>query len=142
MKYFVAYRLNRNFISSKTKINRMKKLVDSHRKFFIILTVFVTAIIISCNSHDSKPVVTDSSGESQKKSESEMIKLGDYLVTTGACNDCHSPKKFGLQGPYPDSSKLLSGYPANAQNPSPDKKALLPGNWYEFSPDLTEVVGP
>ena len=71
-----------------------------------------------------------------------MIKLGDYLVTTGACNDCHSPKKFGLQGPYPDSSKLLSGHPANAQNPPPDKKALLPGNWYEFSPDLTEVVGP
>jgi hypothetical protein len=119
----------------------MKKLVGSHRKFFIILTVFVTAIIISCNSNDSKPVVTDSS-ESKKMSESDMIKRGDYLVTTIGCNDCHSPKKFGPQGPYVDSSRLLSGHPADSQNPPLDKKALTPGSWYEFSPDLTTFTGP
>ena len=123
-------------------MNCMKNLVNSHRKFLFILTAFVAAIIISCNSNDSKPVVTDSSGEPQKKSESEMIKQGDYLVTTSACNDCHSPKKFGPQGPYVDSSKLLSGHPANAQYPPPDKKTLQPGNWYELSPDLTAAAGP
>jgi hypothetical protein len=39
------------------------------------------------------------------------VKRGAQLVNLGGCHDCHTPK---IQGFAPDTSKLLSGHPANA----------------------------
>ncbi len=39
------------------------------------------------------------------------VERGKYLTTVGGCNDCHTPKKFGPNGPEPDMSKELSGHP-------------------------------
>lgn len=39
------------------------------------------------------------------------IDRGRYLVTVGACNDCHTPFKMGENGPEPDMSRMLSGHP-------------------------------
>lgn len=36
---------------------------------------------------------------------------GKYLVTIGACNDCHTPWKEGPNGPELDTSRTLSGHP-------------------------------
>ena len=71
-----------------------------------------------------------------------MVQRGAYLVTIGGCNDCHSPKNMTPHGPVVDSSRALSGHPANAPLPPIDEKALKPGNWMLFSPDLTAMVGP
>jgi mono/diheme cytochrome c family protein len=38
---------------------------------------------------------------------------GKYLVTIGACHDCHTPKVMTPAGPVLDTSRLLSGHPAN-----------------------------
>src|SRR5580765_355411 len=40
-----------------------------------------------------------------------IVKRGEYLVTVGGCNDCHTPLKMGPQGPEPDMSRMLSGHP-------------------------------
>ena len=45
-------------------------------------------------------------------------------------------------GPVVDSTKLLSGHPANEPLPPIDVKATQPGNWVNFAPDLTAFVGP
>ena len=37
---------------------------------------------------------------------------GKYLVTVGGCDDCHTPKTFGPNGPELDMSRRLSGHPA------------------------------
>jgi mono/diheme cytochrome c family protein len=36
---------------------------------------------------------------------------GEYLVTVGGCNDCHTPLKIGPNGPEPDMTRMLSGHP-------------------------------
>jgi mono/diheme cytochrome c family protein len=70
------------------------------------------------------------------------IERGEHLVIGGACHDCHSPKIMTPEGPKVDSSRLLSGHPADAPVPQIDLNALKPGYWIHFSPDLTTFVGP
>jgi hypothetical protein len=52
----------------------------------------------------------------------EQVARGQYLVTVGGCNDCHTPLKMGANGPEPDMSRMLSGHPEElkiAQAPAP-----------------------
>lgn len=42
---------------------------------------------------------------------SAAVKRGEYLVTVGGCNDCHTPFMNGPNGPEKDLSRLLSGHP-------------------------------
>ncbi len=39
------------------------------------------------------------------------VERGQYLVTVGGCNDCHTPWKLGETGPEPDMTRMLSGHP-------------------------------
>lgn len=41
----------------------------------------------------------------------ELVERGEYLVTVGGCNDCHTPWIVGPNGPEPDMSRMLSGHP-------------------------------
>jgi len=53
--------------------------------------------------------------------QAARIKRGQYLVTVGSCNDCHTPFKMGEKGPEPDMSRMLSGHPENLKLPAPPK---------------------
>lgn len=55
------------------------------------------------------------------------LQRGEYLVGYAGCNDCHSPKLDTPDGPVPDKSRLLSGFPANAQLPPVPSDAVGPG---------------
>ena len=73
----------------------------------------------------------------------KQIERGSYLVHGGGCNDCHSPKIFTPQGPIPDTTKLLSGHPAESKLPEIPKGVLGPQGWGALvSGDLTAWVGP
>jgi hypothetical protein len=48
---------------------------------------------------------------SAQKSDPARIARGQYLVTIGGCNDCHTPLKMGPKGPEPDMTRMLSGHP-------------------------------
>ncbi len=50
-----------------------------------------------------------------------QIERGEYLVTTGGCNDCHTPLSMGPSGPEPDMSRMLSGHPQDIAIGSPAK---------------------
>jgi mono/diheme cytochrome c family protein len=57
-----------------------------------------------------------------------MVKRGEYLVTIGGCNDCHTPMKMGANGPEPDMSRMLSGHPEQlkvTQAPTPGQAPWL-----------------
>ncbi|WP_147202122.1 cytochrome c [Segetibacter aerophilus] len=111
----------------------MKKLTV----FLFALMLFVSVItIISCNSqNDTKTVPVSNS-----ISKDSMIKRGQYLVTIMGCDDCHSPKKFGPNGPEPDMDRRLSGHPANMPLANFRQSDLK--SWMLFNPTLTAFVGP
>jgi mono/diheme cytochrome c family protein len=70
-----------------------------------------------------------------------QIKRGEHLVKAGLCADCHTPKKMGPNGPEEDTSRMLSGHPADQVLPRPPQ--MPPGPWaIAVAGDLTEWSGP
>ena len=70
----------------------------------------------------------------------ERIARGQYLVTIGGCNDCHTPWVMGANGPAPDESRMLSGHPANVEMP---KVAMSDGPWlWRGAVTNTAFAGP
>lgn len=55
--------------------------------------------------------------QQQQQAVEDPVKRGEYLVTIGGCNDCHSPKLPGPI-PVPDESRLLSGHPSAEPYPT------------------------
>jgi len=110
--------------------------------FAALLLAAFAFYMVSCNNGSDSQKATTSSTEAKPMSQDEMIKKGDYIVSTGACNDCHSPKIMTQMGPVPDSTKLLSGHPAHAPLPPLSPNAGSPTGWIDMSPDVTTFVGP
>ena len=77
------------------------------------------------------------------KGMGSMVERGQYLVTVGACNDCHSPKKMTPNGPVPDEARLLSGQPADERLPAVPPNIIGPGKWGAITNNhFTAWVGP
>lgn len=110
----------------------MKKQIFLYASF-----LFVAATLTDCMNNNPKPV----SNAGQSLSNEDLIKKGEYLVTTIGCNDCHSPKRMGARGPEVIPELLLSGYPGNRPVPKASAEALKNG-WGMFNADLTSFVGP
>ena len=94
---------------------------------------------------------TSCSNSSQKSAENnaaviavspeDIVKRGEYLVTIMGCNDCHSPKKMGQNGPEIIPELLLSGYPSDRPIIKFNEPLLKEG-FGMFYPDLTAAAGP
>ena len=66
---------------------------------------------------------------------------GEYLVTIGGCNDCHTPWIMGAKGPEPDATRTLSGHPEKFEMPVPPKTA--DGRWiWSGAATNTAFAGP
>ena len=96
--------------------------------------LIVSALIASCG----KPA--EQANAPQAITPDSLVKRGEYLVTVMGCNDCHSPKVFGPQGPMPDPEKLLSGHPAEMPIGPVDSVVLK--DWMLFNMMTTSAVGP
>jgi len=80
---------------------------------------------------------------SEENENPQLIKRGEYLVSYGGCNDCHTPKRFTPEGPVPDTDKLLSGHPSTAKLPEVPPGIVGPEKWGALTnSDLTAWVGP
>lgn len=111
-----------------------------HKVFMLVACFMAMQVIISfycCTAPEQKttPVTT-------AMTQDEMIAHGKNLVMTAGCNDCHSPKIMTAQGPVVDSTRPLSGSPADMKLPAIDLSQVAPGKWYLGSSDLTAWVGP
>ncbi|MDQ3292346.1 MAG: c-type cytochrome [Bacteroidota bacterium] len=73
--------------------------------------------------------------------QEDRVKHGAYLVKAMGCNDCHSPKKMGANGPEIISELMLSGYPSDRPIVKFDSK-LIKSGFSMFYPDLTAAAGP
>ena len=68
------------------------------------------------------------------------LERGRYLVTIGACADCHTPFKLGANGPEPDMSRMLSGHPEGLKLP-PAPRMSPPWAWAGVGTN-TAFAGP
>lgn len=96
-------------------------------------------IAISCSNSNQKS--TENTSVIKAVSPEEMVKRGEYLVTIMGCNDCHSPKKMGPNGPEIIPELLLSGYPSDRPVLKFNDPLLREG-FGMFYPDLTAAAGP
>lgn len=100
--------------------------------------LFATALLAACGG-SPKPEPTAEALAPAVETEASKIERGRYLVGIMGCNDCHSPKLMGPQGPYLDPDRILSGYPAD--RPLPPVPANVEA-WALMAMDLTAAVGP
>ncbi len=107
------------------------------KKHLFILTSFFTlaTVVISQMSCTAKE-------ENKPMSQQELIARGKYLVVTGGCADCHSPKVYTENGAIPDSTRSLSGFPQGEKLPALDVKYVSPGNWVATESNFAAWVGP
>ena len=96
----------------------------------------ILLLLASCGAPDAPATTADTP---PAVAEAALIERGGYLVGIMGCNDCHSPKIMGPQGPQLDPDRLLSGYPAG--QPLPPMPVNNDG-WALMSMDLTAAVGP
>lgn len=87
----------------------------------------------------------DSSANERKESivmsNDQMVQRGSYLVNSMGCDDCHSPKQMGPNGPEVIEELRLSGYPSDRPFNKVDTNVVNTG-WMMFGPDLTNAAGP
>lgn len=101
----------------------MKKLYA----IFIICTLTLVMFIFSkCNNNQPGTDANQKDSTVVAKADyggfDSQVKWGAHLVTIGGCNDCHTPKKMGPNGPENDTSLTLSGHPAQQPPPAYDVK--------------------
>lgn len=98
----------------------------------IAILSFGILIITFCNN--KQPLSTDTKPE-------HLVERGAYLVKIMGCNDCHSPKRMGPNGPEIIPELMLSGFPADRPILR-FKDTLINQGFARFYPDLTAAAGP
>lgn len=108
-----------------------------------LFSAFCLLIAISWLTNcQQQPTEKPATAEAQA-SEEDPAKRGEYLVTVLGCDDCHTPKNMGPQGPAPDMSRRFMGHPADEPFVADDlKKAISERFVAVFSPGMTAAAGP
>jgi hypothetical protein len=105
----------------------------------IALGTILVFTIASCKNE--KHEYNEISDESTFLNDENEINRGKYLVGIMGCNDCHSPKRMGENGPEIIPELMLSGYPSDRPIVNFDSKLLKEG-FGIFYHDLTAAAGP
>lgn len=92
---------------------------------------------IACSS----PAPEGEKKTTESVDEKAQAERGRYLVGIMGCDDCHSPKVMGPMGPEPDTSRRLSGHPADMTLGPADTNVFAKG-WVLLSMQLTAARGP
>jgi mono/diheme cytochrome c family protein len=108
--------------------------------FQIFALIGISFILFNTSCTNKQQSAKEETEVADTKPE-DVIKHGEYLVTIMGCNDCHSPKQMGAQGPEVISELMLSGYPADRPVVKFTDPMLKEG-FGMFYPDLTAAAGP
>ena len=83
---------------------------------------------------------TTQSAQQSASQSADLVARGQYLVTVGGCNDCHTPWIMTDNGPGPDMSRMLSGHPQGMKLPPPPRHE---GPWlWSATATNTAFAGP
>jgi hypothetical protein len=111
------------------------------RTFLIaaLSAVFIALSISACSDDTHQKASEDKTTVSPKPRN--LVEQGKYLVAIMGCNDCHSPKRMGPNGPEIIPELMLSGYPSDRPIVKFEDKMVKDG-FAMFYPDLTAGAGP
>ena len=113
----------------------------------LTVSILVCATFFLSQCSDNKTSETNNQkdtvlvGSQSNGGYESQVKWGEHLAMTGACGDCHTPKKMGPRGPEEDSTLLLSGHPAKLPPPDVDRKEME-SKGLAVTGTLTAWVGP
>ena len=110
----------------------------------LMFSLFGLALLPGCTSPENESTRTESekSDDAAESGSQSMAAKGEYLVMIGGCADCHTPKTFDQAGMHFDSSRMLSGYPANDKLFNIEPDALKPGTFIQMAPGINAFAGP
>jgi hypothetical protein len=103
--------------------------------FTLMLIALAFIFLYSCGQDagsSSKPKVIIS--------KDSLVRRGAYLVNTMLCDDCHSPKSMGSNGPEIIPELRLSGARHDTKLPPADTSYIKNG-WTLFNEDFTSIAG-
>ena len=107
------------------------------RKFYLIAAAAAISFLLVVSQ-----LSCTGEGTAKPKTQEEMVALGKYIVQTGGCDDCHTPKVFTERGPIFDTTRSLSGFPQDEVLPEIDMNIIGPDKWVMTEKHLGAWVGP
>jgi hypothetical protein len=99
------------------------------------LAISIATIVVSCTNTAEK------TAEQKSETKGQLIKRGEYLVTIGGCNDCHTPKMMTDKGPALDPTRIMAGHIMEEVIPEFYPKASAQGI-VQSNMNLTAWQGP
>jgi hypothetical protein len=102
----------------------------------LVITVSVVILVAACTNNAAQNI-----SRAPKMDSAEMVERGKYLVNSMGCDDCHSPKRMGANGPELIPELRLSGFPHDGKLPPADTMTVKKG-WALMAMDGTSMVGP
>src|SRR5829696_387575 len=89
-----------------------------------VLALISLFVLASCKDRVEVKAMAETKPEKNFGGYASMEKWGQHLVTIAGCHDCHSPKVMTPQGMEFDSSRLLSGHPAELPEPMVSREQM------------------
>ena len=115
----------------KTRLAPETKLARMFSYLPLVAAVLLTAVAIAASNRS--PAAAPAQAQ---------VERGKMLVIGSACHDCHTPKKFGSNGPEPDMDRMLSGHPEDIKVSAPYQPAAGSPWAVATTADLTAWSGP
>ena len=114
--------------------------------FTLIILMSFILIFSRCNQGQSEKIeVTKDSTQAQAALPAyggfdSQVAWGKHIVTIVGCNDCHTPKKMGPNGPEDNMDLELSGSPSQQPGINVDRKEIESKGLAVTN--MTEWIGP
>lgn len=106
-------------------------------KLALCCLLLVTLVYIGCQTKASEEAGVSTSAALEHEA---LVAKGNYIITTGMCDDCHTPKKMTDKGPQFDMDRRLMGHPSDLPLPRLPKDVI--DSWILMDMNFTYFVGP
>jgi len=114
----------------------------NRKTLILVIATLVASLAVIVAANASRRVPAALAQPTPQELRAARVKRGEYLVTIGGCNDCHTPWIVHPDGkPGPDKSRTLSGHPQNFKITTPAQIASDRFN-VAIAPMNTAYSGP
>jgi len=112
-------------------------------RFMRALGGLATSVLLAAGCQQPASTPTETKATAPTTPTQSPVERGKYLTTVGGCNDCHTPKNVGPNGPEADMKRELSGHPSTEKLAGVPNGIIAPDKYLTVvNNHLTAWVGP